>query len=160
MLETDATVFNINKDYRIVRIGGNKCTLFFKNYQNKLLATLEGCCNTFTKISVSDDIKISDLEKRYLLSFIKAKKYSITKDVAEFLQVSIIKYLDGREEYLSEKMLKKKILSGIDFAKVYVGKLSTNTMIIRDDSSNCSYDLSLAKITKLIIGTNCNVNID
>ena len=157
--ENEAVVYNINKDYRIVRLIGNKCTLFFKNYQNKLLATLDGCNDVFTKISVSED-DLSTIEKGYILSFIRAKKYSITKDVADFLKVSIIKYMDGREEYLSEKMLKKRINNGIDFAKVYVGKLVSNTINIRDDTTNCTYDFSNSEITKLIIGNNCNVNID
>ena len=159
MSETEATVYNINKDYRIVRLKGNKCTLFFKNYKNKLLATLDGCNDVFTNISVSDE-ELSVLEKRYLLSFIKTKRYSITKDVADYLEVSIIKYSDGREEYLSEKMLKKKMAEGIDFAKVYVGKLVSNTLVIRDDSSNCSYDLTKSEISKVIVGSNCSVNID
>ena len=157
--ENEAVVYNINKDYRIVRLKGNKCTLFFKNHQNKLLATLDGCNDVFTKISVSDN-DLNSIEKGYILSFIRAKKYSITKDVADFLKVSIIKYMDGREEYLSEKMIKKRINNGIDFAKVYVGKFVANTLSIKDDSTNCSYDLSKAEITKIIIGNNCNVNID
>ncbi len=160
VLESEAVVYNINKDYRIVRLRGNKCTLFFKNYQNKLLATLDGCNDIFTKISTNDDNDLSSIEKGYILSFIRAKKYSITKEVADYLQVSIIKYMDGREEYLSEKMLKKRINNGIDFAKVYVGKLISSTLNIRDDSTNCSYDLSKAEITKLIVGSNCNINID
>lgn len=160
MLEIETVVYNINKDYRIVRLNGNKCTLFFKNYQNKLLATLDGCNDVFTKISASDDYELSLIEKGYILSFIRAKKYSITKEVAEYLHISIIKYMDGREEYLSEKMLKKRINNGIDFAKVYVGKLVSSSLNIRDDSTNCSYDLSKAEISKLIVGNNCNVNID
>ena len=107
VLDSDIVVHNINEDYRIVRIKGNKCTLFFKNQENKLLATLDGCNEIFTQISTNDDYELSAIEKGYLLSFIKTKKYSITKEVADFLQVSIIKYLNGREEYLSKKMLKK-----------------------------------------------------
>ncbi len=160
MLESDVVVYNINKDYRIVGLKGNKCSLFFKNHRNKLLATLDGCNEIFTKISTADDYELNSIEKEYLLSFIRTKKYSITKDVADFLHVSIIKYLDGREEYVSEKNLKKRIHNGIDFAKVYVGKLISGSIIIKDDSVNCSYDFSSAEINKLIIGNNCTVNID
>lgn len=159
MLENNADVYNINKDYRMVRLKGNKCTLFFKNHQNKLLATLDGCNYIFTQISTAED-NLSKIEKGYILSFIRAKKYSISKEVADFLQVSIIKYMDGREEYLSEKMLKKRINNGIDFAKIYVGKMVANILNIKDDSTNCSYDLSNAEITKLVVGNNCSVNID
>ena len=160
VLESDAVVYNINKDYRIVRLRGNKCTLFFKNQQNKLLATLDGCNEIFTKISTADDNDLSAIEKGYLLTFIRAKKYSITKEVADYLQISIIKYLDGKEEYVSEKMLKKRINNGIDFAKVYVGKINAGTINIKDDSTNCSYDFSSSEISKLVIGNNCTVNID
>ena len=52
MLDEETQVYNINKDYRMVRIKGKKCSLFFKNRQNQLIATLEGCQNEFTEISI------------------------------------------------------------------------------------------------------------
>ena len=121
MLEQEdaAQVYNISKDYRIVAVKGNKCSLFFKNKQNQLIASLEGCQNIFTDIVVADNIRgLTDIEKKYLLSFIRVKKYSISKEVAAALDVSVIKYTDGREDYLSEKQIKRRIASGIDFARI------------------------------------------
>lgn len=158
--DDDAQVYNINKDYRVVRIRGNKCSLFFKNKQNQLLASLEGCQDVFTQLIVAGNQKLSELEKGYLLSFIRAKKYSISKEVAAILGVSIVRYLDGREEYLSEKQLKKRLAKGIDFAKVYIGKLAAHSIRIPADSKDCSYNFSNAEITKLTVEENCSISID
>jgi len=158
--EGEAIVYNINKDYRIVKLKGNKCSLFFKNKQNQLLASLEGCQDIFSNILVANDIELTSLEKGYLLSFIRAKKYSISKEVAEVLEVSIIRYMDGREEYLSEKQLKRRIANGIDFASVYVGKLNSYSISIPRDGKDCSYNLSNAGVAKVVVEENCNINID
>ncbi|MBQ9235459.1 MAG: hypothetical protein IJ184_03235 [Alphaproteobacteria bacterium] len=158
--DKNASVYNINKEYRIVNLKGNKCSLFFKNKQNMLLATLEGCGQVLTNILTSSERDLSEIEKGYLLSFIRAKKYSIAKEVAEFLSVSIIQYEDGREEYLSEKMLKKRIASGINFAKVFVGKLKSAHLIIPAETRNCSYNLSKAEVGVLTLEEGNSINID
>ena len=158
--DNDASVFNINKEYRIVKLKGNKCSLFFKNKQNQLLASLEGCQDIFTNILLPEGVELNKLEKGYLLSFIRAKKYAISKEVADILEVSIIKYLDGREEYLSEKQLLKRIERGIDFANVYVSKLVAFGLKIPADSKDCSYNLSNAYISRLTVEENCSINID
>ena len=160
MLNDETQVYNINKDYRVVRIKGKKCSLFFKNRQNQLIATLEGCQNEFTEISTPADKNLTSLEKGYLLSFIRAKKHSISKDVASKLDVSIVNYLDGREEYLSERQLKRRIAKGIDFAKVYVGKLVAYSIKIPADSKDCSYNFSNAEVVKIVVEEDCNINID
>jgi hypothetical protein len=160
MLNDETQVYNINKEYRIVRVKGKKCSLFFKNRQNQLLATLEGCQNEFTEIQIPAERNLTSLEKGYLLSFIRAKKHSISKDVASKLDVSIVNYLDGREEYLSERQLKRRISKGIDFAKVYVGKLIAYSVKIPADSKDCSYNFSKAEVVKIMVDENCNINID
>lgn len=160
MIDEETQVYNINKEYRIVRVKGKKCSLFFKNKQNQLIASLEGCQNEFVEMSIADDRNLTAVEKGYLLSFIRAKKYSISKEVAAKLDVSIINYLDGREEYLSERQLKRRIGKGIDFAKVYIGKLTAYSIKIPADSKDCSYNFSEAEVTKIIVEENCNINID
>ncbi len=155
-----AVVYNINKDYRIVRIKGNKCSLFFKNRQNQLLASLEGCQDVFSNLIVTDGRRLNEVEKGYLISFIRTKKYAVSKEVAAILGISIIRYTDGREEYLSEKQLKRRLATGIDFAKVYVGKLSIGSLRIPEDSKECSYVFGDAKISRIVVEKNCNVNLD
>ena len=159
--QEDAFVYNINKDYRVVGVRGNKCSLFFKNNQNQLIASLNGCQNIFTEITLSGGRQaLTDIEKKYLLSFIRAKKYLISKETAEMLDVSIIRHQDGREEYLSERQLKRRIAYGIDFAKVYIGKLSASVIKIPADSRETSYHFGSADVKKLLIGENCSINID
>lgn len=159
--QEDAFVYNINKDYRVVGVRGSKCSLFFKNSQNQLIASLNGCQNIFTEIAIAGGRQaLTDIEKKYLLSFIRAKKYLISKEAAEMLDVSIIRYQDGREEYLSERQLKRRIAYGIDFAKVYIGKLSASVVKIPADSRETSYHFGSADIKKLFIGENCSINID
>ena len=156
----DATVYNINKEYRIVSLKGNKCSLFFKNKQNNLRATLEGCGNILTNILINSENELNVVEKGYLVSFIRAKKYTIAKEVADILEVSILQHEDGREEYLSERLLKKRIASGINFAKVYVSRLREGSLQIPSETRNCSYNFAKAEIGKIIVGEGCNVNID
>lgn len=158
--ENNAKVYNINKNYRVVRIKGNKCSLFFKNSQNKLLASLEGCNDDFASILISNDGELSSLEKKYLFSFIKSQNFRISKDIAAVLNISIIKHLDGREEYLTENQIKKRIEKGLDFAKVYVGKLNAYTLKIPSDSKDTHYDLTNAAISRLSVTENNNITID
>lgn len=159
-MEEDAKIYKLAKDYRIVRIKGNKCSLFFKNRQNQLLASLEGCSNTFTQINIASDKKLSEIEKAYLLSFVKAKKYTMSKEVAATLGVSVIKYLDGREEYFSERRFKRRVERGLDFARVYAADISAHSLTIAPDSKDCFYDLTHANISKLVVSENATVNID
>ncbi len=158
--DKNATVYNLNKEYRIVSLKGNKCSLFFKNKQNNLRATLEGCGKILTNISVNGESDLTAVEKGYLLSFVRAKKYAIAKEVADVLEVSILQYEDGREEYLSERLLKKRIASGLNFAKVYAARLRENHLIIPAETRNCSYNFTHCEIGKITIGEGCNVNID
>ena len=158
--EKEIIIYEINKNYRMVKAGGKNCSLLFKNRNNDLLASLEGCFDVFSNILVAPGYELTKLEKGYLLSFIRAKKFKISKEVAEELDVSIVKYLDGREEYLSEKQLKKRIVKGIDFAKVYVGKINALSIDIADDSTDCSYYFANADIKKIVVGENCTVNVD
>ncbi len=158
--ENESKIYNINKDYRIVRIKGNKCSLFFKNSQNALLASLEGCNDHFTSILISDTGELSDLEKKYLFSFIKAQNFRISKEVAGVLGISIIKHVDGKEEYLTEKQIKKRIEKGIDFAKIYTGKLNSYTVRIPADSKDTHFDFTNAEISRILIAENNNITVD
>jgi len=158
--DNNAEIYNLNKEYRIVSLLGNKCALFFKNKQNNLRATLDGCEKIINSISVNTEKDLSKEEKGLLLTFIRAKKYTLTKEAAEKLEVSIIQYEDGREEYVSERLLLKRIATGINFAKVYVGKLKIYQLDIKEYTRNVNYNLSNAEIVKLNVGENCAVNID
>ena len=159
-VDANAEIYRINKEYRIVSLKGNKCSLFFKNKQNMLRATLDGCDKFLNTITINSEKDLSDEEKGYLLSFIRAKDYSLSKEAADVLGVSIIKYEDGREEYLSQRLLLKRIASGLNFAKVYVGKLKIYQLDIPEDTRNVSYNLAKAEIVKLVVGENCAINID
>ena len=150
--DNNAEIYNLNKEYRIVSLRGNKCALFFKNKQNNLRATLDGCEKIINSISVNTEKDLSKEEKGLLLSFIRAKKYTLTKEAAEKLEVSIIQYEDGREEYVSERLLLKRIATGINFAKVYVGKLKIYQLDIKEYTRNVNYNLSNAEIVKLNVG--------
>lgn len=158
--DTSAEVYHINKEYRIVSLKGNKCSLFFKNKQNVLRATLDGCGKFISTISINGDKELNNVEKALLLTFVRAKNYALSKEAAEQLDISIIKYDDGREEYVSEKLLLRRLSAGINFAKVYIGKLKVYQLDIKDYTRNVSYNLSDAEIVKLNVGENCSVNID
>lgn len=159
-VDANAEIYHINREYRIVSLKGNKCSLFFKNKQNSLRATLEGCDKILNNVLVNSEKDLTDEEKGYILTFIRAKKYSLTKEAANILGVSIIKYDDGREEYVSQRLLLKRIAAGLNFAKVYIGKLKTYQLEIPEETRNVSYNLANAEIVKLEIGENCAVNID
>lgn len=159
--QEDAYVYHINKDYRVVGLRGSKCSLFFKNAQNQLIATLEGCQNIFANIIIAGERKeLSAIEKKYLLSFIRAKKHLISKEVAEILNVSILRHQDGQEEYLSEKQIKRRIAGGIDFAQIYIGQLSAATLKIPAYSRESTYHFGQSSVSKLIVEENCSINID
>lgn len=156
-----ASIYYIDKDYCIVRTEGHCGSLSLKNKQNQVVATLEGCQDIFTQLTMGDVAReLSLMEKKYLLLFVRAKKYRLSKEAAAALDASIVRYEDGREEYLSEKQLKHRISKGIDFAEVFIGRLSARHLRIVADSKNCSYHFGQAKVSKLIIEENCNINID
>ena len=152
--------YKVDNDYRLVRLKGKTCSVFLKNKQNQMIASLEGCQNEFTQIRLFNDKPLTEREKRYLLSYIRAKKSSVSGDIANVLGVSVVKYEDGREEYLSEEHLRKRIATGIDFAKIYVGHLSVHHLEIPDDVKNCTYYFENAEVSKLTIGENCQASFD
>lgn len=159
-IDANAEIYNLNKEYRIVSLKGNKCSLFFKNKQNVLRATLEGCDKILSSILVNSEKDLTEVEKGYLLSFIRAKKYTLTQETANVLGVSIIQYEDGREEYVSPRLLLKRIAAGLNFAKVYVGELKAYQLDIPSETRNVSYNLANADIVKLYVGENCSINVD
>lgn len=148
-------------NYKMVRKSGNKCLLLLTDNKENLLASLEGCQNIVTQMVVAEDKgKLDNDEKKYLLEFIKDNNYAITKEVARDLDMSIIKHLDGENEYLTEEKLIKKVAEGIDFAKVYVGRLSRYVFKIPEDAKEVHYDFADAKVTKLVVGRNCSASVD
>ncbi|MCQ2741055.1 MAG: hypothetical protein MJ210_02935, partial [Alphaproteobacteria bacterium] len=159
--QTDTQIYKLDKDYRLVTLKGKNCSVFLKNKNNQLVASLEGCQNDFATLNINNTTKeLTDLEKRYLLSYIRAKKASISPDIAAELDVSVIKYLDGREEYLSENQLKKRIKKGIDFAKVSIGKISAHQLDIPSESKDCIYQFNNAEISKITVGENSKITLD
>ncbi len=154
-------VYNIGHNYKMVRPEKNKCLLFFEDGDDKLLASIEGCQNIFNRVILPPyKQSLNQDEKRYLLSFIRQNNFFITAEMAADLQISVIKYAGGEEEYLSENQLVNKIAEGIDFAKIYVGKLKVHTLKIPSEAKGTYYNFYNAEIKKLIVAENCDLNID
>ena len=75
--EKEIMIYEINKNYRMVKSGGKNCSLLFKNRNNDLLASLEGCFDVFSNILVAPGYELTKLEKGIclVLSEQKNSKY-------------------------------------------------------------------------------------
>lgn len=153
--------YQLEEGYHLSRQNGNKCIWVLKNDENVLICKMEYCGERITYIETPKDKELSKQEKKILYRFIMKRRLSLSKEAAAVLDLSIIKYADHNEEkYLQEKQLKKLLKQRLSNVKIYVSKLQSHTIKIAEYSKNCVYNLSQAKIKKLVIENNCDALID
>lgn len=160
MTETNTTFFKLRGGYTLTRLNSSECTLIFRNPENNVLATMSGCGDKINAVNLYRDNELSPMEKKLLQYFVRRQKLMLTEEAAAALDLSVLRYDDGREEYLSENALRNRLREPLDAAYLYVGKLKQNTLNVANYSRSGHYNLSRAQIKKLNVGHNCDLLID
>ena len=154
------TFFRLGGGYTITRINSMECSLIFRNAEDNVLAVMLGCGNKINAVNPYRDYQLTPEEKAILHRFIRNRGISLTNEAAAALDLSVLHYADGREEYLSERALKKRLREPLDAAGLFVGKLHLHTLTVAAYSRGGVYNLSRARIKKLVIGGNCDLLVD
>ncbi|MBQ7285627.1 MAG: hypothetical protein IJW72_05185 [Alphaproteobacteria bacterium] len=154
------TFYKLENGYTITRLDVRECNLIFRDKNHDIVAILNGCRGYITYINPYKGRSLNKQEKELLHRFIRSSSFRINNEVADFLDLSVIRYDDGQEEYISEKELKHKLSDRFSCYSLYVGKLRMHTLKISDYSQSGAFNISNAKIKKLIIGKHCDLSID
>lgn len=158
---TDSSIiYKLEDGYRITRVSGSRCALVLRKPDKQIAAVLDACDNKITDVSPYRNTPLTDREKHILHKFVRSQKYMLTPEAAEALNLSVLQYDDGREEYLSERQLQKRLKERLLGVRLKIGKLKRHTLRIPAFSKGGIYNLSKAEIRKLVIEKNCDLLID
>ncbi|MBS4773961.1 MAG: hypothetical protein KHX55_06785 [Proteobacteria bacterium] len=154
------TFYKLEDGYTITRLDARECNLIFRDKNHDIVAILDGCRGNLTNINPYKGRNLNSREKSLLHRFIRSANLRINNEMADFLGISILRYGDGREEYLSETELKQQLADRLTCSGLYVGRLRMHTLKIKDFSKSGIYNLSNAKIKKLVVGEHCDLLLD
>jgi len=152
--------YKLKDGYQITKVYGEECSLVLKNKNGRPVAVLESCHNKVTSVLPYRGHQLSADEKTLLHKFIVAGQYRLNQEVAEALDLSILKDEKGQEEYLSERQVVKRLKERLNGVSLFVGSLNKRTVTIPSFSRGGIYNLSRANIKKLIVEKNCDLVID
>ena len=156
----DKMICRLSQGYRVEKTKGLGCQMLLKDSNGKKICFLEVCNNKLSMIKKRKGQELTSFEKTQIYRFIMANQYTISNETANTLELSILRYKDGTEKYLSERQLKNTIKQSLDNVKIYVGKLKAHTLKIPAYTKGCIYNFSRAEINTLIIEENCDMHID
>lgn len=155
-----ALFYKLEDGYKMTKLEGAECSLIFRNGENEVVAVLNGCDQKITLISPYHERELTLSEKDIIRRFVLTQKYGLNIESAEYLGLSVVRYRDGKEEYLTENQLKKRLKAPLNNVHLHVGSLKKHTLDIPPFSRGGMLNLSRAEIKKIIIGNNCDLLID
>lgn len=154
-------LYKLDNGYRINKLTGDECSFIFRDAQRKVVAVLESCSQKITQLSPARGRVLTDQEKHILHKFIRAYRFKLNTEVAEALDLSILRRGDDEEEeYLSERQLLKRLRGRLSNVRLHVGRLRVHTLKIPSFSKGGVYNFRRAEIKKLIVEKNCDLLID
>lgn len=154
------SVFFLGSDYSLTFLNSLDCSMIFRNSADQALAVLSGCNNKISAITPSEGHTLSKLEKDLLFRFIIDNQFEISTDTAYILGITIIRRLDGREEYLTEKRLRNLLKQPIECESLYIGSLNATSLNIASYSQCGVCNFGQVNVSKFIIGDNCGGQFD
>ena len=146
--------------YTMAQLNSLKCRLIFRDQHGQVLAVMPGCQTKISAVYPYRNHKLSSHEKTVLQDFIKKQKFSIAPDAAKVLGLSIIRYADQSEEYLNETELKSRLHLPLEAEALYICGFKTHTLEFRSYTRCAQCNIGRAQIKKLLIGHNCDMQID
>ncbi len=155
-----SVVYKLKDGYQITKVYGEECSLVLKDKNEQPIAVLESCDNKVTAVLPYRGHQLTTVEKRILHKFIVARQYKMNQETAETLDVSILKDEQGQEEYLSERQVVKRLKERLNGVSLFIGSLNRHSLSIPAFSKGGIYNLSRAKVKKLVIEQNCDLIID
>lgn len=153
-------LYKLDDGYRLTKIIGAECTLILRDAEDNVAAILDACNQKITRVCPYREREITAHEKHILHKFIRAYRYRLNEESALELDLSILRFGEEVEEYLSEHQLAKRLKEHLTNARLFVGKLKMRTLHIPGFSKGGIYNFSHAEIKKLVIGKNCDLLID
>lgn len=153
-------IYKLEDGYYINQLTGEECSLILRNKERRVIAVLEACNHKITQLHSAPDHVLTAHEKHLLHKFIRNSRYQLIPEVAETLDLSILRIGEEPEEYLSERQLIKRLKERLSNARLYVGRLKIRTLRIPAFSKGGIYNFRNAEISKLIIEKNCDLLVD
>lgn len=152
--------FELADGYNITRLNSLKCRLIFRNSQGKVLAIMPGCQSKISAVNLKSGRQLSKREKSILQNFIKEQGIALGTDAAVVLEMSILRFANGEEQYLTEAELKSLLHNPIDAEYLYVGCLKADSITIAAYSRGGIYNFGRLQVRKIIVEENCDLQID
>lgn len=155
-----SVVFELDGGYSVSRLDSLKCRLIFRSPKGQVLAVMPGCQTKISAVYPYRGHRLTADEKAVLRGFIQQQKIAVAPEAAAALGLSIIRYSNQHEEYLSEAELKIRLHLPLEAEAIYIGGLEAHTLEFQPYTHCGLCNLGHAVIKKLVVNPNCDMQID
>ncbi len=131
-----------------------------RDRHDNVVAVMDACNGKLSKLKNYADLRISDKIKALLRRFVVAHQFKLTETAADDLDLSVVRYVDGREAYLEASELKKLFKSRLENLNITVNSFKARHLKIAAGSKGLFLNLSRAEVSKLVIEDRCNMILD
>ena len=164
MMSEDKIIYKIDWHYGIEKMSGKEGTYIIRKRNGLIAAFIEKQGDNITNFTPHQNRRLPKRIINKVAEHIIKQKYTLSKDSARALGVSLIKSERGDIQYISSSELKRR---GLEFfqkpeeiEQITIYNLYKQDIKIAADSHNKFYDLQQANIKKLRIGEDVQAEID
>ncbi len=164
MAEDDKVIYNFHNGFTLERMPGKESTFIFRNKEGLITAFIEKCNDVITSCREYQDRRLPHKVLNSIARFVKDSGSRLSKEAAQALGMSIIRFGNGREIYLTSSELTSSALKPFFLndknVTIIVNKLKIHNLDVPKYSRDCVLDLQSAKIKRLTVGEGCRIDID
>lgn len=164
IMSEDKIIYKIDWHYGIEKMSGKEGTYIIRKRNGLIAAFIEKQGDNITNFTPHQNRRLPKRIINKVAEHIIKQKYTLSKDSARALGVSLIKSERGDIQYISSSELKRR---GLEFfqkpeeiEQITIYNLYKQDIKIAADSHNKFYDLQQANIKKLRIGEDVQAEID
>ena len=163
-MSEDKLLYKIDWHYDMEKMSGKEGTYIIRKRNGLIVAFIETQGENITSFTPHQNRRLPKRIIDKVAAYIIKSGYSLSRDSAHALGVSIIKSEKGNIRYISSSMLKKKGIAPFikkeEIENITINNLYKQKIKIPDDSHNKFFDLQKANIDTLIVEENTHAEID
>lgn len=163
-MSKDNFVHKINWRYAVEPMSGKENTYILRRRDGLILVFIEKSGNNITSVRYHETRNLPRWILNYLAKFIISSGWKVSATAAQTLGISIIKYDNGTEEYISFPALKRNRyvskLWGQGHKVFAINSLSVHNLHIPNNIQELTLETIGAQIKHLKIGDNTQININ
>ena len=160
----DKIIHKISWRYAIEPMSGKENTYILRRRDGLILVFIEKVNNHIVSVRYHQTRNLSRRLLNYLAQFIISSGWYVSAEAAHTLGISIIRYHDGSEQYVTFPDLRRgryiSLLQNNRDKTLAINSLSIHNLSLPDNIQSLTLETIGAQIKKLKIGNNSNININ